>query len=749
MAGLTATPLAATVHYEVERLEDPRSLPYRFEVLGLRVGGLITMWGVESDFVIMNIDGDSIPDFCHIQHNWTTSDTLTAAVFTTGGLTGRTLEHFNFTTPRLSSYRVFDYNRDGLDELLAAYAFHDSIWVEIIHPTGGSRYRRLIATGDDLDGSGAFDGQGIVCRPVDVTGDGIEELLVSTEVGYDLYPRVVQCIDWTRDTLLWRFEHAGSVSSESVRWLETPDDTLFVISIASKGNKAKANGMTDLHAYLVALRPNGAELWRRRMGPTYSSPRVTLFDVTGDRHPEIVALTHDDTSAPASESDDPVASLVALTSDGSIVHERRFDGSSVRDVQLLTGYDGARFLAVTLSDVTIHALGSGFTSLAICSFYSMPRVAACDRYLPGPGHQYLVSTADGNTWLLNDEFSPLAQFPNALVNITTARHPLLAGDSIRSIKASNQFQRVSSFYTFVPNPWYTIFFRRPILAFLAGAIPLGGIALVIWAVLLAFRRKNRLISSQRDSLDRALVQLRETQQQLIAAEKFRQARDIAGGFAHEIRNALFPARSWIGLLDKSLSKADATGADRDRQSLERINSSIDRAVALTELISRYTKLEHEAAQAVEAPVAAILSEVLASNQIRIDSLGVSVRASIPTDLRVAVAAEHLAIIFRNLLLNSLDALTDSSEDAIIEIAYERGDDRSVIIWRDTGEGIPEEHLDRIFDAFFSTKPSAGTGIGLAMTRRIVDIYNGTVSVSSAPGQGTTFRLQLPVAAGAE
>jgi signal transduction histidine kinase len=67
---------------------------------------------------------------------------------------------------------------------------------------------------------------------------------------------------------------------------------------------------------------------------------------------------------------------------------------------------------------------------------------------------------------------------------------------------------------------------------------------------------------------------------------------------------------------------------------------------------------------------------------------------------------------------------------------------------DNGAGIPREMMDKIFDPFFTTKePGKGTGLGLSVSQRIVQIFDGSISVESEPGKGTTFRVTLPAAEG--
>jgi purine-cytosine permease-like protein len=103
----------------------------------------------------------------------------------------------------------------------------------------------------------------------------------------------------------------------------------------------------------------------------------------------------------------------------------------------------------------------------------------------------------------------------------------------------------------VKNPWNLVFFRKPWLAFLAAFLPMMLIVAFVAFYSYRMRSKNRIISVARDKLDTALRELKMAQDKLLAAEKFRQAKDIAGGFAHEIRNALFPARASLSRLKRA------------------------------------------------------------------------------------------------------------------------------------------------------------------------------------------------------
>jgi two-component system NtrC family sensor kinase len=105
---------------------------------------------------------------------------------------------------------------------------------------------------------------------------------------------------------------------------------------------------------------------------------------------------------------------------------------------------------------------------------------------------------------------------------------------------------------------------------------------------------------------------------------------------------------------------------------------------------------------------------------------------------------HLEDLWLNLLLNARDALVNMPGATIGVRTRRSGDQLEVSIW-DNGPGIQPEHVEHLFEAFFTTKPAGeGTGLGLYICRQIVDQCQGTIQVETAPGKGTCFWITLPV-----
>ncbi len=104
--------------------------------------------------------------------------------------------------------------------------------------------------------------------------------------------------------------------------------------------------------------------------------------------------------------------------------------------------------------------------------------------------------------------------------------------------------------------------------------------------------------------------------------------------------------------------------------------------------------------------------------------------------------DKLKQVFVNVLDNAIDALA-ASEDRHVDLFIENGGKRATVRLRDNGAGITPEKLEKIFNPFFTTK-GHGTGLGMAISKKIVEAHEGTIDVVSEPGRGTEFAVTLPL-----
>jgi len=227
---------------------------------------------------------------------------------------------------------------------------------------------------------------------------------------------------------------------------------------------------------------------------------------------------------------------------------------------------------------------------------------------------------------------------------------------------------------------------------------------------------------------------------------------LTAGIAHEVKNPLNAMMIHLELLRMKIRKASLVPvgggtvvADTARtddsllQHVEVIETEIRRLDEVVQGFLKFTRPEDLRLQAVR--VSALFAEMLPIIQPEAREHNVRVVVETPDDqLAINGDAAMLRQAIVNLALNACQAMPNGGELRLICVPA--SGKRVELRIEDTGVGIPPQNLDRIFDLYFTTKDH-GTGIGLSMVYRIIQMHDGEVEVQSTPGRGTTFKLLLP------
>jgi len=257
------------------------------------------------------------------------------------------------------------------------------------------------------------------------------------------------------------------------------------------------------------------------------------------------------------------------------------------------------------------------------------------------------------------------------------------------------------------------------------------------------------ISSVRDEQDqfvamvsvfRDITEQKRLQQQLIQSERLSAVGEMISGVAHEIRNPLNTLVITVHNLRADISRFEEheEGKRQYMESVDIIASELDRLNRILEDFMRVARMPEVMLE--ECKLEALIETILKTARPQAKSSGVRIKTAFPAKRRAVLGdSELLHQAFLNIILNAIEAMTEGGE---LEIDAEYGDEEVVVSFRDTGPGIPKEHLQKIFDIFFSTK-TTGTGIGLSVVYRIVRAHGGSIECESEPGQGTTFYVRLP------
>jgi signal transduction histidine kinase len=221
---------------------------------------------------------------------------------------------------------------------------------------------------------------------------------------------------------------------------------------------------------------------------------------------------------------------------------------------------------------------------------------------------------------------------------------------------------------------------------------------------------------------------------------------LAGGLAHEIKNPLSAMAINLQMMREDLEDSDQA---RDKRLLRRV-AVLDREVTrLEEILEGFLRFARGySLNLTRQSINNLLRETVEFWAARANASGVEVELILGSDLPdVMVDPTYLKQALLNLLNNALEAILSKKDEdepnQIILGSRVRGSSIEILVI-DSGPGIPEETARRIFDPYFSTKPT-GSGLGLATARRIVEDHTGRLSVESTPGRGTSFKITLPIA----
>lgn len=236
--------------------------------------------------------------------------------------------------------------------------------------------------------------------------------------------------------------------------------------------------------------------------------------------------------------------------------------------------------------------------------------------------------------------------------------------------------------------------------------------------------------------------LKASQAQLVQSGKMAAVGQLAAGVAHEVNNPLQIILSRVQLL--MIRHQEQEGLVKDLRLIESNVKRISRIIRSLLDFARHNSGEEEHK---EIDLVYLVNQTINLMHHLLDKANVDARLKIEGDEPAKIAGNtgEMEQVFLNLIINALQAMPDDGGELRIEI--ERTDDLVIVRVQDTGEGIPEENLPKVFDPFFTTREeSGGTGLGLSIIFGIVEKHDGRIEVESEVGQGTTFTLRFPALA---
>ncbi len=237
---------------------------------------------------------------------------------------------------------------------------------------------------------------------------------------------------------------------------------------------------------------------------------------------------------------------------------------------------------------------------------------------------------------------------------------------------------------------------------------------------------------------RDITQSRRTAQQTIESERLNALRLLAAGVAHEIGNPLNSLHIHLQLMERSVQKLPDGAKTELEQSIEVARSEVNR---LDSIVTQFLKaIRPSRPQLRPENVNAIVEEAVRFFTPELQNREIVVEQELRSDLPLLqLDRDQMKQAFYNVIKNSLEAM---HRHGTLRIRTDLDDTHVIIRFVDTGGGMSAENLSRVFEPYFTTKPS-GTGLGLLIVRRIVREHGGELSIESGEGKGLTLTIRLP------
>jgi len=280
------------------------------------------------------------------------------------------------------------------------------------------------------------------------------------------------------------------------------------------------------------------------------------------------------------------------------------------------------------------------------------------------------------------------------------------------------------------------------------------------------QKKSLVIEDANKALTQTLEELKATQAQLIQSEKMASLGELTAGIAHEIQNPLNFVNNFSEVsnelldemteqLEKGNAKEAKAIANEVKMSLEKINLHGKRADGIVKSMLQHSRTSNNKKEPTDI-------NVLADEYLRLAYHGLrakdkSFNAALKTDYDeniglIKIISQDIGRVILNLITNAFYAVMEKKKlhpegyEPTVTVSTQKIDNKIIVIVKDNGTGIPQKALDKIFQPFFTTKPTGqGTGLGLSLSYDIVTKgHGGEIKVETKEGESTGFSVILPV-----
>lgn len=235
---------------------------------------------------------------------------------------------------------------------------------------------------------------------------------------------------------------------------------------------------------------------------------------------------------------------------------------------------------------------------------------------------------------------------------------------------------------------------------------------------------------------RDITEKRHLEEQLIRSQKMENIGTLAAGIAHEVGNPLTSISSLVQVIQRTTDDSFA------KDKLELVKNQINRIAKIIRELVDFARPSHFEIKPVD--LNKIIREAVNITRYGKKARHVNFKLELQDSLpQISAVPDQLIQVFINIIINALDAIETNTGDITL---ISRTDSKYIYcVIKDTGKGIHEDELDKIFDPFYTTKKvGEGTGLGLWVSYGIIKNFGGNITVDSIPGRGTSVTISLPI-----